>query len=500
MMPPKMERKTSPRASRALSAEARQAITRTLRVPKPGPRPDPARVAQAARRLRRQLGAEAVLNGEGDAAAFSGDKWFAATPPDLVVRPRSVAQVAAVLKTAAAFSLPVTPRGAGYGCVGGCVPRHGGIALDMTGMDRILEISTADGVARVEAGVVTGRLQKAVRELGWFYPPDPASLRHSTIGGNIAANAGGPRCLKYGVTRNYVLGLTVVLPGGQIARVGGRTVKNKVGFDFTGLFTGSEGMLGVIAEAVLRIIPHPPQRAALSCCFATMPAAAKAVQEVFQAGFLPAALEIADAFTLESARKHLGADLVPPGKSHLLLEVDGQEKTVAAEIAMLAELMKKLGALSIDQAAGEEGCERLWGLRRGFSESLKATGLTKLNEDVVVPRGRLVDLMRFAAGLQKKHGFPVACFGHAGDGNIHVNIMVPDPSDKAVQRKMSLALDELFAQVIAWEGAITGEHGVGLAKARWWPRAADKTLDALHRAVKNAIDPAGMMNPGKFLG
>lgn len=483
-----------------LSAGARRAITRSLKVPPPGPRPDAGTVERAVRRLRRALGADAVLADAAQAGAFAGDKWFAATVPDLVVRPRSVEEVAAVLRVAADLGLPVTPRGAGFGYVGGCVPRHGGVALDMSGMDRILEISTADGVARVEAGVVTARLQKAVREAGWFYPPDPASLRHSTIGGNIAANAGGPRCLKYGVTRNYVLGLTVVLPGGEVARVGGRTIKNKTGFDFTGLFTGSEGMLGVIAEATLRIIPHPPARAVLSCCFPTLPAAARAVQEVFQAGFLPAALEIADAFTLEAARRHLGADLVPPGKSHLLIEVDGQEATVAVEIGMLAELMRGLGAVGIEQESGEEGCERLWKLRRGFSESLKATGLTKLNEDVVVPRGRLVDLMRFAAGLQKKHGFPVACFGHAGDGNIHVNIMVPDPEDRAAQKRMAAALDELFERVLAWEGAITGEHGVGLAKARWWRRAAGREVDRLHRAVKSAIDPRGILNPGKFLG
>ncbi len=495
-----MESKSPSRGRRPISVEFRRSLTRSLKIPAPGPRPDQTLLTKASRKLRRLLGAEAFLEGPDNVAAFAGDKWFAATPPDFVVSPNSVGQVAAVLRVAAELSLPVTPRGAGFGYVGGCVPHHGGIVLDLKKMDRILEISTADGLARVEAGVVTGRLQKAVRELGWFYPPDPASLRHSTIGGNIAANAGGPRCLKYGVTRNYVLGLTVVLPGGQVVQVGGRTIKNKVGFDFTGLFTGSEGMLGVITEATLRIIPHPPQRAVVSCCFDTMPLAAKAVQEVFQAGFLPAALEIADEFTLEAARQHLGADLVPPGKSHLLLEVDGQKTTVDTEVGMLMELMKKLGARALDKAVGEEGCERLWGLRRGFSESLKATGLTKLNEDVVVPRGRLVDLMRFAAGLQKKYGFPVACFGHAGDGNIHVNIMVPHAEEKPVQKEVSLALDELFAQVIAWEGAITGEHGIGLAKARWWPKATGKALDTLHRVVKNALDPKGILNPGKFLG
>ena len=429
----------------------------------------------------------------------SGDKWFAAHLPDLVAEPHNPQQVAVILAIANRHEIPVTPRGAGYGYVGGCVPEKGGIALSLIRMNRIKELSIPDGVAVVEPGVITGQLQAAARDAGMFYPPDPASFRNSSIGGNIATNAGGPRCLKYGVTRHYVLGLEVVLADGTIVRVGGRTMKNKTGFDLVGLFVGSEGMLGIVTEATIRLIPLPPSRASISASFREIEDAAEAVQQILKAGFLPSALEIADRFTLESARKHLGHQIVPAGNAHLLVDLDGQEKSVRNESVVLESLVKKLGALSVDTAFGEAECEALWDLRRGFSESLKATGLTKLNQDVTVPRGRLVDLVRFAADLQKRSGFPIACFGHAGDGNIHVNVMVPDPNDPKSQQLMDETLDALFEQIIAWDGAITGEHGIGLAKKRWWPQAVSPENLALHQTIKSALDPKRILNPGKFL-
>ena len=289
-----------------------------------------------------------------------------------------------------------------------------------------------------------------------------------------------------------------MLTNGDIVRCGGRTHKNKTGFDLVGLFVGSEGMLGICTQATLRLLPLPPARAAISCGFVDIRAAAAAVQAVFAAGWLPAALEIADRFTLESARTFLGADIVPPGEAHLLVELDGRETSVRGEIEELRALLTGTGALTPRTAINDD-CEALWDLRRGFSESLKSTGLTKLNEDLVVPRGRLVDLMDFAAGLQTRYGIPVACFGHAGDGNIHVNLMVPDYAGAGVAERMEGALDELFGQVIAWQGAITGEHGIGLAKRRWWPQAVPPAARALHRRLKDALDPAGILNPGKFL-
>jgi len=427
----------------------------------------------------------------------SGDKWFASHLPDVVVRPTTNKQVSQLLRFANERKIPVTPRGAGYGYVGGCVPQLGGIALSMAGMNRIKEIAVADGVAVVEPGVITAHIQEAVKAHRLFYPPDPASLKNSSIGGNIATNAGGPRCLKYGVTRHYVLGLEVVLANGSIVRVGGRTHKNKTGFDLVGLFVGSEGMLGVVTEVTLRLLPLPPARGSISASFRSIEDAAAAVQQVLAYGFLPSALEIADRFTLEAARHHLLHRIIPEGEAHLLIDLDGQENSVRSEIDALSSLVGSLGALTLEAALGEEACEKLWDLRREFSESLKATGLTKLNQDVTVPRGKLVDLVRFAAGLQEKYGFPVACFGHAGDGNIHVNVMVANPTEAT--EKMDQALDDLFEYVIAANGAITGEHGIGLAKKRWWPKAVSAENLALHQTVKHALDPNGILNPGKFL-
>lgn len=451
--------------------------------------------------LRECLDADAsvVAGDEATLTLHGGDKWFASHLPEVVVFARHTADVARTLRFCSERGVPVTARGAGYGYVGGCVPSRGGVALSLAGMRQILEVDERDFVAVVQPGVITGDLQEAACAKGLFYPPDPASLKNSSLGGNIATNAGGPKCLKYGVTRSYVLGLEVVLATGEVVRCGGRTHKNKTGFDLVGLFVGSEGMLGVVTEATLRLLPKPQGRAGISCTFVDMRAAAAAVQAIFAAGWLPTALEIADRFTLEAARGWLGAERVPPGDAHLLVELDGRAASLRPEIEELRALLVGVGALTARTALGETECEGLWELRRKFSESLKSTGLTKLNEDVVVPRGRLVDLVEFGASIQEKYGVPVACFGHAGDGNIHVNLMAADYDREDVRANMERALDELFRQVLAWGGAITGEHGVGLAKKRWWPLALSEENRALHRRLKDALDPGGVLNPGKFL-
>ncbi|MEP6975460.1 MAG: FAD-linked oxidase C-terminal domain-containing protein [Spartobacteria bacterium] len=449
--------------------------------------------------LRSLLGEDVVAADEPTRLAHSADKWFAQHTPDVVVLARNTEQVSRLLRFASERKIPVTARGAGYGYVGGCVPSRGGIALSLARMNRIKEINFTDAIAIVEPGVITGELQAAVRAQKLFYPPDPASLDHCSIGGNVATNAGGPRCLKYGVTRHYIIGLEVVLASGEILRSGGRVHKNKTGFDLIALFVGSEGLLGVVTEITLRLLPLPPARATLSASFATMPQAAAAVQAIFAAGFLPASLEIADQFTLEAARRDHGAGIIPEGNAHLLVDLDGQAESVRSEAAALEELLTSRQPNSLTRATTEEGSEKLWALRREFSNSLRATGLTKLNQDIVVPRSRLVDLVEFAGALQARHGFPVATFGHAGDGNIHVNIMAADYEDPAVRDRVELALDELFEQVLAWGGVITGEHGIGLAKKRWWPEATSPVTRDLHARLKKALDPLNILNPGKFL-
>ncbi len=450
--------------------------------------------------LRKLLGDQIVADDSQTLAEHSGDKWFAHEMPEVVVFARSSDDVRELLRFANENKIPVTARGAGYGYVGSCVPIHRGIALSFVRMNQIKEIDFADAIAVVEPGVITRELKRAARSKKLFYPPDPASFEHCTIGGNVATNAGGPRCLKYGVTRNYITGLEVVLANGDLLRTGGRIHKNKTGFDLIGLFVGSEGMLGVATEITVKLLPLPPARATLSASFDSMPEAAATVQQIFAAGFLPSSLEIADKFTLEAARQDSGSAHVPSGNAHVLVDLDGQEETVGVEMEKVRDLIKSRKPSALEIATNESDCEKLWALRREFSNSLRATGLTKLNEDIVVPRSRLVDLIAFAEGLSKRSGFPIACFGHAGDGNIHVNIMADRYNrEAAVRERVQVALDELFARVLEWGGVITGEHGIGLAKKRWWPEASTEVARDLHRTLKRALDPNNILNPGKFL-
>jgi len=429
---------------------------------------------------------------------YSGDKWFASARPEAVALPRSSKSVQTILKFASRQGIPVTPRGAGYGYVGGCVPVRGGIVLSLERMNRIKEINADDFVAVVESGVLTADLQAEVEKVGRFYPPDPASRADCSLGGNIATNAGGPRCLKYGVTREYVLGLDVVLADGTLVRLGSRTHKNKTGFDLAKLFVGSEGMLGVVTEATLKLLPLPPFRAALSIGFDEMPAALRAIREIFTAGFLPCARELADEFTLRAAQKRTGSDKLSGCRAHIIVELDGQPGSVRSELKQLESVIQNSHPLFVQRALGPEACERVWQLRREFSFALRDTGLTKLNEDIVVPRGRLQELFDFTSGLEKKFGFPVACFGHAGDGNIHVNIML-DKSKPGAEKKSETALDALFRKVVALGGVVTGEHGIGLAKKPWWKIAASKEARHLHQMIKTSLDPKNTLNPGKFL-
>ncbi len=430
--------------------------------------------------------------------AYAGDKWFARHLPEAVALPRTTASVQRILKFASTHRIPVTARGAGYGYVGGCVPERGGIVLSLERMNRIKEINAGDFVAVAESGVILKTLQDEVEGQGMYYPPDPASRAECTIGGNVATNAGGPRCLKYGVTRDYVLGLKAVLADGAIVDLGGRTHKNKTGFDLTRLLVGSEGLLAVVTEVTVKLIPLPPFRALLAIGFDTMQIATQFIRAIFKSGFLPSALEVADEFTLDAARKRTGSKRLHGARALVMVEVDGQERSVRGEARSLDKLARSHNPLFVDRAFGNENCEKLWMLRREFSFALRDTGLVKLNEDIVVPRSRLEDLFEFTARLQKKFDLPIACFGHAGDGNIHVNVMY-DRGWPKVEQRTRAALDELFRQVLSWKGVITGEHGIGLAKKRWWPLAASREVREMHRSIKKSLDPRGILNPGKFV-
>jgi glycolate oxidase len=427
--------------------------------------------------------------------ANSSDAWVASALPTAVAFPRTTEQVSKILAFTYRYRIPVTTRGAGRGYVGGCVPVRGGLVISLVKMNRILQISPADGVAVVQPGVITAKLGSDAMRRNLFYPPDPASLKESTLGGNIATNAGGPRCLKYGVTRNYVLGLEVVLGDGTIVRLGGRTHKNRTGFDLIGLFTGSEGMLGLVTEATMRLIPLPPTRSCLRAEFTSVAKAAAGVQKILSSGLLPCALEIADPFTLAAARKAIPN--TPNCDSMLIVEFDGQPSSVKSELAAAAKVLRSSSS-KIVTAHGNTACEKIWEIRRGFSYALRDTGLVKLNEDVTVPRSRVVDLFRLTARLQKKHGVPISSFGHAGDGNIHVNLMAP-AGTKPDDRRMHRILDELFQGVLAMGGVISGEHGIGLAKKPWWKFATTPSLRHLHNQIKHTLDPRNLLNPGKYL-
>ena len=451
--------------------------------------------------LQTRLGKNALVATDREVCReFGTDRWHASAMPDAVVRARSVEAVQETIRFAGEKNIPVTTRGAGVGYVGGCVPVQGGILLSVADMTRILEIDPEDGVAVVEPGVILQDLVTAVEEKGWYYPPDPASVKECSIGGTIATNAGGPRCLKYGVTRHYVLGLDVVLPGGELLRTGGRCHKNKTGFDLPSLFAGSEGMLGVVVKAILRIIPHPEGRMMLTATYPEFTDAARAVNSILNSRWHPSALEITDEFTLKAAREYLGENSLPEGNAHLIVEIDGRIESLGSELKTLRALLETTGALNIDEARTSEQCEAVWQLRREFSYSLRATGLIKLNQDIVVPRSKLVDLANFARDLQEKTGIPVACFGHAGDGNIHTNLMVENyETDPENRKRADDALDELFRWIIENDGEITGEHGIGLAKKRWFADAVSAPGVAFHQRIKNAVDPLGLLNPGKFI-
>jgi glycolate oxidase len=418
---------------------------------------------------------------------------------DAVVCPADARQVAAIARLCNSHRIPLVPRGAGTGYTGGAVPRHGGLVLSLERLNRILEIDEANLLAVVEPNVITGDLQDAVERVGLFYPPDPASLRQCSLGGNVAECAGGPRAFKYGTTKRYVLGLEAVLPTGEIVRTGGKTVKNVVGYDLTQLLVGSEGTLAIITKIILRLIPRPPFQATLRATFDSIEAATAAVVNVTRARVVPAALELIDGDTLEAVARNLGVrSLAPEGTAALLLlEVDGVESAVAEEASLVEQACRDAGAAEVLRARDEAERQELWRVRREMSGSLKKVAALKFNHDVVVPKGRIPQLFELVARLRHDFRLRVPSFGHAGDGNIHVNFMV-DPNDPDEVARAKAAEPVLFAGVVALEGSISGEHGIGFTKAAFLPIELSDEEIALMWRVKQAFDPNGILNPGKI--
>ena len=449
--------------------------------------------------LQQIVGAAFVTQDEAALLSYGQDALKQPHPPDVVVLPGTTTEVAAIAEACDAARVPLYVRGGGTGYTGGAVPLRRGVLVSMERFNRILEIDESNLLVVTEPNVVTARLQAEVEKVGLFYPPDPASLEESVIGGNIAECAGGPRAFKYGTTKHYVLGLEVVLPTGDVIRTGSKAVKNVVGYDLTQLLVGSEGTLGIITQAVLRLVPKPPAHATLRATFDSIDAAVEAVNDLIRARVVPATLELVDGECLAAVTRYLGgAELAPPGTAGLLLlEVDGLVHAVAEEVHLVEAACRAAGASEVLRAATEAERQELWRVRRELSPALKTIATMRINQDVVVPRGRVPDLFRLIADLRREFDLTIPCFGHAGDGNIHVNIMVDADDADAVGRGRR-AQRLLFEGVVAREGSISGEHGIGFTKAPFLSIELSPEVIALSRRLKQAFDPHGILNPGKI--
>lgn len=421
-------------------------------------------------------------------------------PPDCAVLVESAEQAALVLRLCQEHGVPVTPRGAGSGMTGGCLPIAGGVVLSTERMGRVLEINNDDLLAVVEPGVITGQLQDAVEAQGMFYPPDPASLEYCSIGGNAATNSGGPRAFKYGVTREYMLGMEVALMGGERLRIGRRTAKGVTGYDLVAGFVGSEGTFGVITELTVKLIPKPPAQATALAVFADVQAAGACIQQLLRAGIRPAVLELADRASIDHVRGKARYRFPAGAGAVVLLEIDGSPQTVEVEIEQIGTRCDELGALDVAIASEPADRRALWEARRLISGALKEAFRIKINEDICVPRGAIVEMLARIEALSAAHKVDIAVFGHAGDGNLHANILSNgDPSDPALRAHLDLVTRRLFEETIALRGTLSGEHGIGTAKRDYMGLEQPERVLEWQRQWKRMWDPRELLNPGKIL-
>jgi glycolate oxidase len=438
-----------------------------------------------------------VLTSLDERYCYAYDASFGTYLPDVVVFPKTTAEVAQIVKLANREKIPVTPRGGGTSLSGGPLPVAGGIALVMTRMNKLLKIDRDNLIAIVEPGVITADLHRKAEEAGLFYPPDPSSSSVSTIGGNLAENAGGPHGLKYGVTKHYVIGLEVVTPQGDVIRTGGMTVKNVTGYDLTPLIIGSEGTLGIITKAILRLIPKPPARKTLMAVFRDLIDSGRAISGVLTNGVLPAKMEIMDNASIRAVENYKPCGLPTDADAIILIEVDGHPDAVEEEILKAAEICRQFNASEIRIAQSESEREELWKARKLVSPAITRVKPTKISEDVTVPRSKIPEMFERLRAIRDKYKIHLVVFGHAGDGNLHPNI-IADVRDKDEMRRVEEAVGEIFRAAVELGGTLSGEHGIGTMKAPYMEMELGPVGLDLMRRIKQAWDPNNILNPYKI--
>jgi len=448
--------------------------------------------------LKNIVGQDSLLTAKEDLATYAYDgttTW--SHPPDAVVLPTKTQQVSSVLALANENRIPVTPRGSGTNISGGSIPVRGGIVLCTTKMNRILEINNANLTATVEPGVVLHDLNTRLAAENLFYPPDPQSFLSCTLGGTVAENSGGPLCIKYGVTKQYVLGLEVVLPDGYVMNVGGSTVKNRTGYDLVPLFTGSEGTLGIITKIVLRLIPKPAARKTIIAIFDNMTLAGRVVSEILANRIVPAKIEFVDNFVIRRIEEKMKMGLPVDANTMLLIDVDGSPAAVEDEAKQVLDLLNKGGAKIARMAKDEAEANMYWKARSAGFAAIYSAARTVVAEDVTVPRDRLSEFIDKLDEISKQSGFPIVLIGHAGDGNIHPSVFT-DSQEKEDQERLQSTLTAIFEAALALGGTLSGEHGIGLEKKRLLAKALDPRAIDIMKSIKGVLDPNNIMNPDKI--
>lgn len=446
--------------------------------------------------IERVVGSGSVIRDPSVLESYSHDESeVEPCLPEALVRASTTADVSAVMKAAYENEVPVIPRGGGTGRVGGAVPVPGSIVLAFEKMNAVEGINKQELTTRVQPGLITGELKRVTEEEGLYYPPDPNSWESCAIGGNMAANAGGPRAFKYGVTREYVMGMDVVLADGTVLKLGRETKKGVTGYDLTALMVGSEGTLGIVTEATLRLIPKPESTVTALACFSSLDEVAPVVSSLMAQGQLPACIELLDEEAIRIVRPEAGLTIPDETKAMLLIELDGEEAKLEGDLERTGNVLFDLDALEVLVAQHSGERERLWASRRELSHSLKRQAANKLSEDVVVPRTKMAELLGYCAQLAEQHRLVVPTYGHAGDGNLHVNFLWDDPDEKV---RVDAAIESLFQRVIELRGTLSGEHGIGVLKAPYLPMEQSPALIALQQKIKDVFDPKHILNPGKI--